>query len=469
MNILYINWVPSRFFHTKGGGVSIYQKNLIDSAINKGHKVTYLTAGYIYSPISPSVKIRHVKSSLFEKLEEYEIINSEVMAPSFYSFDEVNKYFSENKSRDVFLDFLRKKSGFDVIHFNNMEGFPATWLDAKHEWPNTKFVLSLHNYFPFCAQVNLWHKDRENCIDFADGKKCLDCNIFKVNTSVIKIEIMIEDLLGDRPITHKLKRLIYPTKKIMHKIISRNEEVLLPDHRIRREKFVHYINNSFDSVLAVSERVKQIAINMGINSDICHVSYIGTKHADKMNDNYKVCAKSKDHLTIAYLGYMRFDKGFYFLLDTLEKMPQSLAKNISFILAAPITDPQSYDKLMNMKSKFYSIVIYDGYSQLDISKILHPVDLGLVPVMWEDNLPQITYEFVSNGVPVLASNLGGASELSSSNDFMFKAGDSGSFINKIEALLNSDVSLQDYWKYFHRDRVKTMDAHVNELISNYYS
>ncbi|EDU0218136.1 glycosyltransferase, partial [Salmonella enterica subsp. enterica serovar Berta] len=177
-----------------------------------------------------------------------------------------------------------------------------------------------------------------------------------------------------------------------------------------------------------------------------------------MNDNYKVCAKSKDHLTIAYLGYMRFDKGFYFLLDTLEKMPQSLAKNISFILAAPITDPQSYDKLMNMKSKFYSIVIYDGYSQLDISKILHPVDLGLVPVMWEDNLPQITYEFVSNGVPVLASNLGGASELSSSNDFMFKAGDSGSFINKIEALLNSDVSLQDYWKYFHRDRVKTMDA-----------
>ncbi|EBG7271740.1 glycosyltransferase, partial [Salmonella enterica] len=253
----------------------------------------------------------------------------------------------------------------------------------------------------------------------------------------------------------------------MHKIISRNEEVLLPDHRIRREKFVHYINNSFDSVLAVSERVKQIAINMGINSDICHVSYIGTKHADKMNDNYKVCAKSKDHLTIAYLGYMRFDKGFYFLLDTLEKMPQSLAKNISFILAAPITDPQSYDKLMNMKSKFYSIVIYDGYSQLDISKILHPVDLGLVPVMWEDNLPQITYEFVSNGVPVLASNLGGASELSSSNDFMFKAGDSGSFINKIEALLNSDVSLQDYWKYFHRDRVKTMDAHVNELISNY--
>ena len=66
MNILYINWVPSRFFHTKGGGVSIYQKNLIDSAINKGHKVTYLTAGYIYSPISPGVKIRHVKSPLFD-------------------------------------------------------------------------------------------------------------------------------------------------------------------------------------------------------------------------------------------------------------------------------------------------------------------------------------------------------------------------------------------------------------------
>lgn len=468
MNILYINWVPSRFFHVKGGGVSLYQKNLIDSAINKGHKVTYLTAGYIYSPISPSVKIRHVSSPLFEELDEYEIINSEVMAPSFYSFDEINKYFSELQSRNIFLDFLRKQGGFDVIHFNNMEGFPATWLDAKHEWPNTKFVLSLHNYFPFCAQVNLWYKDKENCVDFYDGKKCLHCNVFNVNTSIIKIEIMIEDLLGDRPITHKLKRLIYPTKRVMHKIISRKEKVLLPDHKIRREKFVHFINNSFDTVLAVSERVKQIAVNMGVNEDICQVSYIGTKHADKMNKN-KNKNKNKGLLVIAYLGYMRFDKGFYFLLDTLEKMPANLAQNITFILAAPITDQQSYERLINIKEKFNSITIYDGYSQSDISNILQPVDLGLVPVMWEDNLPQVAYEFVSNGVPVLASNLGGASELSSSNDFIFKAGDSDSFIAKVEAFLNADVALDDYWKHFHRERVKTMDAHFDELIYNYYS
>ncbi|HEB4872979.1 TPA: glycosyltransferase [Kluyvera ascorbata F0526] len=469
MNILYVNWVPSRFFHAKGGGVSLYQKNLIDSMIKKGHKVTYVTAGYIYSVVSPKIKIRKVNSSLYNELNEYEIINSEIMAPSFYSFDEVGKYFTENKSRDVFLSFIKESGGFDVIHFNNLEGFPVTWLDAKDEWPNTKFVLSLHNYFPFCAQVNLWHKDKENCVDFEDGSKCKNCNVFKVNTSIIKAEIMIEDLLGDRAITHKLKRLIHPTKKIIHKFIPKKDEILFSDHKIRRENFVRVINERFDSVLAVSERVKQIALNMGVDEKICQVSYIGTKHAEKMSE----CVIKKNtlpgFLTIAYLGYMRFDKGFYFLLDSLDKISEVTAKKISIVLAAPITDQQANQKLMMMKSKFNSIIVYDGYGQSEISEILKPVDLGLVPVMWEDNLPQIAYEFVSNNVPVLASDLGGASELSSTDGFRFEAGNSDSFIMKLENILNAEVSLESFWANFHRERVKTMEEHADELFSKYYN
>ncbi|WP_447864114.1 glycosyltransferase [Kluyvera sichuanensis] len=469
MNILYVNWVPSRFFHSKGGGVSLYQRNIIDVMIKNGHNVTYLTAGYIYSFFSPRTKVRKIKSILFDKLNEYEIVNSKIMAPSFHSFDEVDKYFSEIESRDIFLNFIREKGGFDVIHFNNLEGFPTTWLDAKYEWPNTKFILSLHNYFPFCAQVNLWYQDKENCFDFDNGNKCKNCNVFKVNVSIIKVEIMVEDLLGDRAITYKLKRLMYPAKKIVHKFISKKENISLPDHKMRREKFVRSINEHFDAVLAVSGRVKQIALNMGINKEICHVSYIGTKHAEKMNEHVVIKRKVPGVFTIAYLGYMRFDKGFYFLLDTLEKLGENTAKKISIVLAAPITDLQSYEKLMSMKNKFNSIIVHDGYKQSDISEILKPVDLGLVPVMWEDNLPQIAYEFVSNSVPVLASDLGGASELNSSDEFRFRAGNSESFIMKLEAILSSEVLLDSFWTNFHREKVKTMEEHADELISQYYS
>ena len=54
--------------------------------------------------------------------------------------------------------------------------------------------------------------------------------------------------------------------------------------------------------------------------------------------------------------------------------------------------------------------------------MLADVDLGVVPHLWEDCYPQVTVEFVCNGVPVIVSNLGGAKEVSSQPDFEFDVG-----------------------------------------------
>ena len=79
-----------------------------------------------------------------------------------------------------------------------------------------------------------------------------------------------------------------------------------------RHKQVYLINKYFDAVLAVSDRVRQIASFYGIDSSILFTEYIGSKLA-----NQHVTPKSiapDDILRIVFMGYMKEEKGLPFLL-----------------------------------------------------------------------------------------------------------------------------------------------------------
>ena len=131
-----------------------------------------------------------------------------------------------------------------------------------------------------------------------------------------------------------------------------------PDFKFRRENYISLINNNIDVVLCVSQRVKNIAVKMGVAPAKCMVQYIGTKHADYASDFPNIVSHNGT-ITVGYLGYMRRDKGFYFLLDTLEKMPPKLADSMHIVIAAPITDKSAYQRLIKLKSKFQSVKIFN--------------------------------------------------------------------------------------------------------------
>ena len=96
--------------------------------------------------------------------------------------------------------------------------------------------------------------------------------------------------------------------------------------------------------------------------------------------------------------------------------------------------------------KFHKVKIIHGYSHADLHNILTGVNLGVIPVLWEDNLPQVAIEMVAFGVPILSSSAGGASELTRSDAFRFNVGDTEDFLKKIYAIVDQEVSLDEFWK-----------------------
>jgi glycosyltransferase involved in cell wall biosynthesis len=224
------------------------------------------------------------------------------------------------------------------------------------------------------------------------------------------------------------------------------------------------VDEVFDQVLAVSERTRQVLIDHGLPASKVGVSYIGTSHHAAFAQARPRLSVRED-LHLAFLGYMRADKGFYFLLESLFALPDDVARRLRITIAAPVGESYPIDRLKGVAHRFREVVVHDGYRQAGLAKLLADVDLGVIPVLWEDNLPQVAIEFVAHGVPILTSDRGGAQEIGRAPDFVFRAGSTRDFCAKLTALATGAVPLARYWAA--PPRIFSMEAHLQDLMRFY--
>lgn len=456
------------------GGVQVYEYNVIHNMqYMKDIKIFTLSSGIAYNG-EKKCFVQKLKSDGI--IERYQIVNSPMIAPSKASFYDQEIYLTDDSIKEVFRNFLNQIGGVDIIHFQSLEGFTLKVLELKDEFPKTKFIVSLHNYHCFCPQVNLWKNDSECCDNFHNGNDCLNCLGMYPNSSSFKKYYLLDYYLRKAGLESYSTVMLRKIKQIYEKVKAQNP---YPGSNVRndtsrdieiqmfldfRKMNVSYINHYVDTVLCVSKRVQQIAIKMGIVESKTLVRYIGSAFADFQKVESKYPYKG-GVLKIAYMGYMRKDKGFYFLLNTFERMSPELAHKISLVIAARFDDMVAVERLKSLSTKFAAIKLYNGYTHDQIHEIVSGVHLGIVPVLWEDNLPQVAIEFKALGIPVLASNRGGPSELSDSPYFVFKSGDRHDFEKKLEKYITNPEIMHDYWDKQHH--LVNMREHCNQLMKLY--
>ena len=183
MKILYYNWIQFDNKDNIGGGVNIYQRNLIDYLVNNtDYEIYFLSSGWKYNPFKKQPYIKPTDNIFKDKCKSFEIINSSIMAPAFAIYMNPERFITDCESVDIFDEFIQKYGKFDVIHFNNIEGMSVNILKLKEKYPDTKFIVSLHNYQPICPLVQYFQNHNECiCNDFNNGKECLQCSYWKPN------------------------------------------------------------------------------------------------------------------------------------------------------------------------------------------------------------------------------------------------------------------------------------------------
>tara|TARA_R110000787_G_scaffold27435_1_gene75959 strand:- start:157 stop:1662 length:1506 start_codon:yes stop_codon:yes gene_type:complete len=488
--ILYYNWVDYLDVEERGGGVTLYQRNVMNGLKDRDDvDVAFLAAGLSYDLPARAPRweaMRHGPRT--DGDQRFELINSGVLAPAHHSFGDPAQ-LSHRATTDTFFDFIDQTGPYDVIHFNNLEGLPAEVLQIKARWPDTQVILSLHNYYPICPQVNLWFGEREACEDFEGGARCLRCLTHQHDARLLRVANGVSyrlRCLGLQPGTWTfdvayrwILRLGGRGLRVLRWMRSRRTNAaitpVLDPHKgadraaafaARRAGMTALINENCDHVLCVSDAVRLLAERHGIAPALTRTSYIGTRAADLFDQTVpRPQVVGKPTLTLGYLGYMRRDKGFFFLLDALEALPANQAGRIRIVIAARSVDRASMARLTRLGDHLAAVIYHDGYTHDDLDAVLAQVDVGVVPVLWHDNLPQVAIEMHARHIPLLTADMGGAPELGNCADLVFAAGDPDSFAACVEKLLAGKIDMDTYWRGAMRP--VAMQAHIGELLRTY--
>lgn len=524
MKILLYNWAPFDDVENRGGGVRVYEANLVAHLVDETeHEVTVLSSGLEYDISDTRVRIQPSKNIYGDRVRSFTLVNSSILAPGHQSFGSP-RLFDAGDMLAVWHQFLQQVGPFDVVLFDSLEGIPFTFLRVHEASPSTRVVVYAHNYYAVCPQVNLWKNEEIHCDDYHRGADCVSCvphlskpleverahqlsrllrtvhihpntaaygaayHLYarvkqrrRVFRALLALGLVAFGMLRPRGALGAASTLITgasavnPRQQRFARILSApapapvvHGSSLSPPaaYRRRRERAVELLNSEVDLVMATSNRSRRVLAGYGISSDKLRVSYIGTAAAE----SYESAERRKellveDQLTVAYLGYMRRDKGFFFLLDTLEACPPEIRAKLRLVVAAR-QYPPVMERLEALAATMVDIVYYDGYTHASLPEILEDVDVGVIPVQWEDNLPQVAIEMVSNGVPLITSHRGGAKELGGDNPlFVFTSSSSGGLIEIWRRLLEGELQPGDYWSTAMKPL--TMHEHLEILMESF--
>lgn len=458
--ILLYNWLPFDNPWGWGGGVTVYCKNVIDEFLREypNAQIYFLSSGFAYMATTTEVSFRKIPNIFGERVQQFEIVNSPVPADQRNIYNNPLIALENETLKGVFRKFIKQFGEFTAIHFNNIEGISLDVFDLKKEFSNTRFIFSIHNYVPMCVTGSYYMRHKHcNCTPEHTGEDCFKC----VHTD---IENKFAIKTYERGLFDQDKEKCISQNRFCKTLgFDRLDQTVYEDSIL---EFAHTatkkINENCDQILAVSKRVYDIAAAEGFDKKKMVVSYIGTIVAKRQVR--KSTSLANDGLKIVFLGNdLNYEeKGYPWFLNTLEKLDKKYASKIDLVLT---TRNAEHAEIYTMCRNYRSVKVVQGYTHQDLGWLLEGCNLGIVPVLWEDNLPQIAIEMVAYGVPVLASSAGGASELCNSELFKFECGNSKDFLKKLIHFIENPEDLKEYWK--HHSGLVTMKQHLKELIDIY--
>jgi len=456
--VLIYNWLPFDNTWNLGGDVKLYCKNLINTILKDrpNTMVYFLSSGFAYDASTTEIYVRKINNIFENRCHSFEIVNSPVPAEQQNLYRNPLVALENPELKKVFSKFLNNFGRFEAIHFNSVEGLSLDVLDLKQEYPDTKFIFSLHNYVPVCLTGYYYQRHNKcSCNSGHTKEDCYKCSRVEIEKD-LAVKTYNRGLFGIDPKIAEFQDNWIEVLQFERLDENIPQEKILEFTQTCTEK----INRNCDHILAASKKIYDIAAENNIDKNKMQVSYIGTETAKEQVKNSLSTYDPKGSFKIVFFGNINNEEsGYRFFLDALESLSRIYASQIDVMF---IINQYEHETIYRKLKNFHSIKIKQINKNNDLKEILKGCHLGVVPVMWEENIPQITTEIIAYGVPILSSSLSSVSELCKSELFIFKGGNTDDFINKLVHFIEKPEDLDEYWKY--HTGLNTMSEHWKEIV-----
>jgi glycosyltransferase involved in cell wall biosynthesis len=463
--LLVLGWSRLAAQAREGSGLNLSASELCAALVERGWRVVYLQSGMDYS-LRPGMWIS--LKEIWRGVGCFSLFNSPNLAPGNFNFRNITHQIEHAAQMELVSSFVRALSP-DAVHVQALEGFPLSCLRVMKEVVSGPVVLTPHNYYYLCPQVDLLAAEREICEDFAGGLRCASClhhapdpkdyiawrrryqtaerlagthALLEVKNRLAALKHGFSRLLSagvpvfeplktahnsahspDNGVrTHPLPQLLPPRPTDQNQRLlagaSRSGQESVNEHGRRRRVAVEALNIT-DGLLCPSQFLASVYAAFGVEKRLLHHVPLGQPHFDIL---HRVARSSADYslpawnpsstapLRLAYFGNCYPNKGLATLCAALNHLDPTALGKVHVTIRASGDDAPFRAMVQHNKSLQGRILFCGGYDIPTLISASNTYDLCLFPNTGLENSPFVVLEALHAGRPVIASNLGGPTD-----------------------------------------------------------
>lgn len=171
LRVAILGWARLDLQAREGSGYNLSASELAAGLAARGHVVHYLASGMRHRPWPTSMIVRRPRA--WRGVTCWDLINSATHSPAAVNFGNVSRELASPAQCERILAWLDRVKA-QVVHVHSLEGQPLDLIAAIRR-SGRPVVVTPHNYWFVCPQVDLLHEERRVCEDFSGGAKCETC------------------------------------------------------------------------------------------------------------------------------------------------------------------------------------------------------------------------------------------------------------------------------------------------------
>ncbi|MDW8068902.1 MAG: glycosyltransferase family 4 protein [Anaerolineae bacterium] len=328
----------------------------------------------------------------------------------------------------------------DLVHLISGYLLGADALRAVYE-AGLPIIVTLTDYWFICPRITLLRSNGQVCTDFA-SHCCVRCLAEEKRRYRWPARTFPElmDFLWDFLLTDKVRA---PVSLVQ---IERRQRVLT-------EAF-----HQIDLALCPSNFLRRIYLRAGAPADRLILSRQGLALPGEIVPKTPSAA-----LRIGYTGQLAEHKGVHLLIEAFKHLNHHTRPATLTIYGDPTRFPKYVRKLQKLADGCSSIRFAGTYSYGDLGRVLSELDVLVVPSLWYENSPNTILEAFAYHTPVIASDMGGMSELveHGKSGLLFTPGDVKDLRRQLQRLVDEPELVRRMSAAV--PPVRTLDDEIREL------
>lgn len=479
MNILQVS---NGFPPVDCGGVETYTLALSKSLRSAGHHVTV----FCREP-GEGCPIHSVRDEVIEDIPVRFVANrfdgATPLAPRYF----------DRQIESLFMRWVEEQQP-DVIHFQHTHGLSASLLARAAEM-GIPFVMTLHDYWYMCPQVNLLRPDNALCAGSHHDVNCYECIYgrfhppfgpgipdFDAPLSPSSVEPVEHRPLGlSDAMYYPLQKILpKPARRLLLSVYDVMRLRILPHARsfwaaVRpvdmeplhaRARYMREMLTLCQYIIVPSAVVKTQYVDFGILAERIHV----IPHGMDMSlwEGFQSARRPQGQVfRFGYIGSLLRNKGVDFIIQAFRRLNAPLTELWLHGFELP---GMPFTKRLHELAEGYPHIHFAGpYTPPELPAILNRMDVLLIPSRWHETFSIVTREAVLAGLPVIASRMGGIPDAIEDgvNGVLLPPDDMRAWL----AAMRRAVADRDWVAALHRAQlarqVKSMGAHAAELVKLY--